>query len=75
MPVPIAIAVVLTLWGGPIVALLFSGADFERAAERRDGLQGRDAIRPRQRALDVRRRTLVNGAPLGDDPNNVVVGR
>ena len=28
-----------------------------------------------QRALDVRRRTLVNGAPLGDDPNNVVVGR
>jgi biotin carboxylase len=26
-------------------------------------------------ALDVRRRTLVNGSPLGDDPNNVVIGR
>ena len=28
-----------------------------------------------ERANDVRRRTLVNGAPLGDDPNNVVIGR
>ena len=27
-----------------------------------------------ERALDVRRRTLVNGVPLGDDPNNVVIG-
>lgn len=28
-----------------------------------------------QRALEVRRRTLVNGSPLADDPNNVVIGR
>ncbi|HET8643172.1 MAG TPA: ATP-grasp domain-containing protein [Pseudonocardiaceae bacterium] len=27
------------------------------------------------RALDVRRRALVNGEPLADDPNNVVIGR
>ncbi|HEY0636369.1 MAG TPA: ATP-grasp domain-containing protein [Pseudonocardiaceae bacterium] len=27
------------------------------------------------RAIDIRRRTLVNGEPLGDDPNNVVIGR
>ncbi|MGH3992988.1 MAG: hypothetical protein ACRDSN_11065, partial [Pseudonocardiaceae bacterium] len=27
------------------------------------------------RADDVRRRTLVNGVPLGDDPNNIVIGR
>jgi biotin carboxylase len=28
-----------------------------------------------RRAIDVRRRTLVNGIPLGDDPNNVVTAR
>jgi len=28
-----------------------------------------------RRAIDVRRRTVVNGTPLGDDPNNVVVAR
>lgn|GEM_PF-6505763 len=28
-----------------------------------------------QRAVDVRRRTLLNGVPLGDDPNNVVTVR
>lgn len=27
------------------------------------------------RAVDIRRRTLVNGTPLGDDPNNVVIAR
>jgi biotin carboxylase len=27
------------------------------------------------RAVDIRRRTLVNGRPLGDDPNNVVIPR
>jgi biotin carboxylase len=27
-----------------------------------------------ERALDVRRRTLVNGEPLGGNPNNVVIG-
>lgn len=27
-----------------------------------------------ERALDVRRKTLVNGVPLGNDPNNVVIG-
>ncbi len=27
------------------------------------------------RAVDIRRRTLVNGKPLGDDPNNVVIAR
>lgn len=28
-----------------------------------------------RRAMDIRRRTILNGAPLGDDPNNVVTAR
>jgi biotin carboxylase len=36
------------------------------------GATYRDAL---ERGLDIRQRTLVNGRPLGNDPNNVVIGR
>ena len=42
-----------------IAAFIVSGESCEQAYER---------------ALDVRRKTLVNGVPLGNDPNNVVIG-